>query len=42
LVLKLARNYFRQATTFARLEAICNELECQPADILIYEPDSEG
>ncbi len=24
---------------FATLEAICRELECQPGDILEYEPD---
>ena len=24
---------------FSTLEAICRELECQPGDILAYEPD---
>jgi putative transcriptional regulator len=24
---------------FSTLEAICRELDCQPADILSYEPD---
>ncbi len=24
---------------FATLEAICAELECQPGDILVYEPE---
>jgi putative transcriptional regulator len=26
---------------FRTLEAICKALECQPADILIFEPDTE-
>jgi len=26
---------------FATLEAICRELECQPADILLYEPGDQ-
>jgi putative transcriptional regulator len=26
---------------FATLEAICAYLDCQPADILSYEPDTE-
>jgi putative transcriptional regulator len=25
----------------ATLEAICNYLECQPGDLLIYQPESE-
>ena len=27
---------------FSTLEAICKFLECQPGDILEYEPDSEA
>ena len=26
---------------FGTLEAICRELECQPGDLLDYEPDTE-
>jgi len=27
---------------FATLEAICQALDCQPADILVFEPEEEG
>lgn len=30
-----------KAVRFSTLEALCRELECQPADLLIYEPDEE-
>ena len=26
---------------FSTLEAICEALECQPADILVFEPEAE-
>ena len=26
---------------FTTIEAICRELDCQPGDILIYEPDKQ-
>ena len=26
---------------FSTLEAICQALECQPADILVFEPEAE-
>jgi len=30
-----------RAMRFTTLEALCRELECQPADLLIYEPDED-
>ena len=30
-----------KAIRFSTLEAICRELECQPADILEYQPDEQ-
>jgi len=26
---------------FTTLDALCRELDCQPADILVYEPDED-
>lgn len=28
-----------KAIRFSTLEAICNHLDCQPGDILVYQPD---
>ena len=28
-----------RAVRFTTLEALCRELDCQPADLLVYEPD---
>ncbi len=30
-----------RAVRFSTLDALCRELNCQPADILEYEPDEE-
>lgn len=30
-----------RAMRFTTLDALCRELNCQPADILVYEPDTE-
>ena len=30
-----------RAVRFSTLSALCRELNCQPADILVYEPDAE-
>lgn len=30
-----------RAVRFSTLDALCRELECQPADILVYEPDED-
>lgn len=31
-----------KAMRFSTLEALCRELGCQPADLLIYEPDDKS
>ena len=31
-----------RAIRFSTLEALCRELNCQPADLLEYEPDEDG
>lgn len=30
-----------RAVRFSTLDALCRELECQPADILVYDPEDE-
>ena len=30
-----------RAMRFTTLEALCKELNCQPADLLVYEPDED-
>jgi len=30
-----------RAVRFSTLEALCRELDCQPADILVYEADND-
>lgn len=30
-----------RAVRFSTLDALCRELDCQPADILEYEPDED-
>jgi len=31
-----------RAVRFSTLDALCRELNCQPADILVYEMDEDG
>ncbi len=31
-----------KAIRFSTLEAICDALECQPGDLLTFEPDTQG
>ncbi|MAK59764.1 MAG: transcriptional regulator [Ponticaulis sp.] len=31
-----------KAVRFSTLEALCRELDCQPADLLVYEDDEEA
>jgi putative transcriptional regulator len=31
-----------KAVRFSTLEALCEALDCQPADLLIYEPDDNA
>ena len=40
--LSILKNNKAKAIRFSTLEAICEALDCQPGDILIYEPDEEG
>ena len=37
--LSILKNNKAMAVRFSTLEAICRELNCQPGDILVYEPD---
>ena len=37
--LSILKNNKAKAVRFSTLEAICRELDCQPGDILVYEPD---
>ena len=37
--LSLLRNGKVKGVRFSTLEAICRELNCQPGDLLVYEPD---
>lgn len=30
-----------KAVRFSTLEALCRELDCQPADLLMFDPDAE-
>ena len=39
--LSILKNNRAKAIRFSTLDAICRELGCQPADILIHHPDSE-
>ena len=38
--LSILKNNKAKAIRFSTLEAICRELQCQPADILEYEEDA--
>ena len=40
--LSILKNNKAKAVRFSTLEAICRALDCQPGDILIYEPDEDG
>ena len=40
--LSILKNNKAKAIRFSTLEAICRALDCQPGDILIYEPDEDG
>ncbi len=40
--LSVLKNNRARAIRFSTLDAICRELECQPADILTYEPDEKA
>ena len=38
--LSILKNQKARAVRFSTLEAICRELNCQPGDILEYQPDA--
>lgn len=40
--LSILKNNKAKAVRFSTLEALCRELDCQPADLLEYRPDEEG
>ncbi|MGH3982501.1 MAG: helix-turn-helix domain-containing protein [Pseudonocardiaceae bacterium] len=40
--LSVLKNGRARAIRFSTLEAICRELDCQPADLLIYTPAQES
>ena len=39
--LSILKNNHARAVRFSTLEAICQALDCQPGDLLRYEPDGE-
>ena len=40
--LSILKNGHARAVRFSTLEALCMALECQPGDLLAYEPDIEN
>lgn len=40
--LSILKNNKAKAVRFSTLEAICEALDCQPGDLLIYEPEKGG
>ena len=40
--LSILKNNKAKAVRFSTLEALCNALDCQPADLLEYVPDNES
>ena len=39
--LSILKNNKARAVRFSTLDALCRELDCQPGDILAWEPDKE-
>ncbi len=39
--LSILKNQKAKAVRFSTLEALCRVLECQPGDLLEYQPDEE-
>ncbi len=39
--LSILKNGHAKAVRMSTLEAICRVLQCQPGDILVYEPEGE-
>lgn len=40
--LAVLKNDRAKAVRFSTLEALCRELDCQPGDLLVWEPDDPG
>ena len=40
--LSILKNGRAKAVRFSTLEAICDALDCQPGDLLEWEPEEEG
>lgn len=40
--LSILKNNKAKAIRFSTLEALCQVLDCQPADLLAYKPDTDG
>lgn len=40
--LAVLKNGRAKAVRFSTLEALCRELDCQPGDLLVFEPDEDG
>jgi len=40
--LAVLKNERARAVRFSTLEALCRELDCQPGDLLVWEPDAPG
>lgn len=39
--LSVLKNEHARAIRFSTLEALCRELDCQPGDLLVHEPDDD-
>ncbi|MBM7768023.1 helix-turn-helix domain-containing protein [Glutamicibacter nicotianae] len=39
--LAVLKNGRAKAVRFSTLEALCRELDCQPGDLLVFEPDED-
>jgi len=40
--LAVLKNGRAKAVRFSTLEALCRELDCQPGDLLVFEPNEDG
>lgn len=40
--LAVLKNGRAKAVRFSTLEALCRELDCQPGDLLVFEPGEDG
>lgn len=40
--LSILKNGHAKAVRFSTLEALCKALDCQPADLLVFEPETDA